>query len=236
MKGARRGWPPRRPHVKLQDYLGGMALRETRMKKGITQDELAERINISASQVAKLEAGERQLRSHYIMSFAEGLGMSSADLMAQIEKVRREHGPKGRVEKPPGEEKLNGGGETPSFPVIPIIDIERLPETKIGELIASSTETVTAPKDGNLVAFRVSEHSMEFIASPGAIVVVDIDRKALVDGERIVAVTDRGVVFRKVSMTESLRLMPETWRQEFEPFTPRSIEVVGRANLVMRYL
>ena len=60
-------------------------LRETRLEAGLTQADLAKRMDRPQSFVAKIEVGERQLGVVEFVGYAEALGVGPGDL---IERVR----------------------------------------------------------------------------------------------------------------------------------------------------
>lgn len=57
---------------------------ETRREAGITQQELADRLNRPQSYVAKVETGERRLDVVEFIEWAEGIGRSPADLVGKV--------------------------------------------------------------------------------------------------------------------------------------------------------
>lgn len=59
---------------------------ETRREAGITQQELADRLNRPQSYVAKVETGERRLDVVEFIEWAEGIGASPALLMDRVAK------------------------------------------------------------------------------------------------------------------------------------------------------
>ncbi|VDC28603.1 helix-turn-helix domain-containing protein [Pseudogemmobacter humi] len=60
---------------------------ETRKEAGITQQELADRLNRPQSYVAKVETGERRLDVIEFIEWAEGIGASPALLMDRVAKA-----------------------------------------------------------------------------------------------------------------------------------------------------
>lgn len=60
---------------------------ETRKEAGITQQELADRLNRPQSYVAKVETGERRLDVIEFIEWAEGVGASPALLMDRVAKA-----------------------------------------------------------------------------------------------------------------------------------------------------
>ncbi|WP_243700148.1 helix-turn-helix domain-containing protein [Paracoccus versutus] len=64
-----------------------LVLIETRKEAGITQQELADRLNRPQSYVAKVETGERRLDVVEFIEWAEGIGASPALLMDRVAKA-----------------------------------------------------------------------------------------------------------------------------------------------------
>ena len=59
-------------------------LRETRLKAGLTQADLAKRMDRPQSFVAKIEVGERQLGVVEFIGYAEALGAGPGELIERI--------------------------------------------------------------------------------------------------------------------------------------------------------
>ncbi len=59
----------------------GMKLRETRKKKGISQEKLAELAGLHRTYISSVERGERNVTIETIQKCAEALGVSMAKLM-----------------------------------------------------------------------------------------------------------------------------------------------------------
>jgi len=62
-----------------------IALRELRAEAGITQRQLAERLNVHPSFVAKYEVGERRLDLVEIRAIREAFGTTVADVVLRME-------------------------------------------------------------------------------------------------------------------------------------------------------
>lgn len=67
-------------------------LRETRLEAGLTQADLAKRMDRPQSFVAKIEVGERQLGVVEFVSYAESLGVTPPELLARIISDRQSEG------------------------------------------------------------------------------------------------------------------------------------------------
>ena len=62
---------------------------ETRKSKGITQQELADRMDRPQSYIAKVETGERRLDVVEFLEWAQALEEEGSQLMQQIEKSKK---------------------------------------------------------------------------------------------------------------------------------------------------
>ncbi len=65
--------------VAAQEYLIGKAIKETRKKQGLTQEELGERIGVQKSQISKIENGKGSTFSTIVRVF-QALGAKKAIL------------------------------------------------------------------------------------------------------------------------------------------------------------
>ena len=59
----------------LTDHLIGELIRKRRSEMGLTQDELAQRINVTARQLQKYEAGNNRISASRLVRCAEALGV-----------------------------------------------------------------------------------------------------------------------------------------------------------------
>ena len=71
---------------KLHSHVFGEVLRELRLERGLTQDEMAERAGTERSHISALERAEKGPALATIFSLAEGLGISAAALLELVEK------------------------------------------------------------------------------------------------------------------------------------------------------
>lgn len=65
--------------AEAQEYFIGEAIKETRRKQGLTQEELGERMGVKKSYVSKMESG-RNIAYSTIMRAFKALGVPSASL------------------------------------------------------------------------------------------------------------------------------------------------------------
>ncbi len=66
---------------KKRDFVPSNRIRELRLAHGLKLIPLAERMNTTAGQLARLETGERELTLHWMQRVAAALGCSPADLL-----------------------------------------------------------------------------------------------------------------------------------------------------------
>ena len=59
----------------------GLAIRELRSERGMTQDSLADRAGMSANYVGDTERGERNISVRALWQLADALGTTTADLL-----------------------------------------------------------------------------------------------------------------------------------------------------------
>lgn len=72
--------------------LFGVALREYRTKKGLSQDELAHITGLDRTFISLLERGLRQPSLTTLVQLGAGLGMSASELVAHVERQLRRNG------------------------------------------------------------------------------------------------------------------------------------------------
>lgn len=63
----------------------GQALRQLRVERGISQDNLALRCNIERSYLGKIERGEHMASFDAFLKIAEGLQVDASDFVTQVE-------------------------------------------------------------------------------------------------------------------------------------------------------
>lgn len=67
------------------DFLG--LLRQFREKQGLTQEQLAERLDATQSFISKCERGERRIDVLELRSFCRAMGVSLASFVAELEQI-----------------------------------------------------------------------------------------------------------------------------------------------------
>ncbi|MDA2934831.1 helix-turn-helix domain-containing protein [Acidobacteria bacterium AH-259-D05] len=63
----------------------GQRIREARKEKGISQEQLAERSNLSHTYVGRLERGEKQPSLDTLVTIAEAVQVSPVDLLMDLD-------------------------------------------------------------------------------------------------------------------------------------------------------
>jgi transcriptional regulator with XRE-family HTH domain len=63
------------------------SLREARIRAGLTQEELAERADVSVRFISFLETGRRQPSLSALSAVSAGLGLSLSELIAAVERT-----------------------------------------------------------------------------------------------------------------------------------------------------
>lgn len=73
------------PKIKYSNdvYEVGGKIREAREVAGLTQEQLAERSNISGNAISRYETGESEMRIGTLFKIADGLGISPEELMPE---------------------------------------------------------------------------------------------------------------------------------------------------------
>lgn len=65
--------------AEAQEYLIGNAIKQTRKKQGLTQEQLSERMGVQRAAISKLESGKSITFSSIVRAF-HALGVKTADL------------------------------------------------------------------------------------------------------------------------------------------------------------
>ena len=63
----------------------GPVLRQLRVSKDLTQEELSEMVNVHSGYISRLESGQKYPNLDMIFKLAEALGMRSGDMLDAIE-------------------------------------------------------------------------------------------------------------------------------------------------------
>lgn len=65
----------------------GKLVRETRIKLGLSQEELAERCGLHRNAIGFIERGERSPSIESVFAISHGLGISTSKLIARLEQT-----------------------------------------------------------------------------------------------------------------------------------------------------
>lgn len=66
----------------------GRTVREIRLKNGLSQEKLAQRVKVSRNFLGSVERGESSLSLEVAERFAKAVGMRLSDLLLQVERSR----------------------------------------------------------------------------------------------------------------------------------------------------
>lgn len=159
-------------------------IRKLRNERGLTIRDLGERMGVHFTTIARIERSERALTIDWAERFAKALDVDVSELLddpfaQHIAKVRQ----------------------------VPIIGQVQAGSWR--EAIENPEDTMTAPTDGrNVFGLRVQGNSMDAVAGPGAIVLVDPDRLSLRDGRYYVIMNGEGETTFKQYRADPARLEP----------------------------
>jgi transcriptional regulator with XRE-family HTH domain len=67
----------------------GQIIRIARLREGLTQQELADRVNLHFTAISRMERADRLPRIDTLAQVADGLGMALWELIRQAEELRR---------------------------------------------------------------------------------------------------------------------------------------------------
>lgn len=59
----------------------GAAIRRRRLRRGLTQAQLAQRVSLSRTSITNIEAGRQKLLVHTLLTIAEVLGLAPSELL-----------------------------------------------------------------------------------------------------------------------------------------------------------
>lgn len=76
-------------HVRSVDQRLGESLRRIRIKRGVSQTEIAESVGVTFQQIQKYEIGANRLSVSRLIDLAKYLNVSAADFILSFEKAER---------------------------------------------------------------------------------------------------------------------------------------------------
>jgi transcriptional regulator with XRE-family HTH domain len=199
-------------------------LRELRRARGMTQDALARLVNTSHATIQRLETGRRRLTDEWANLIAPALHCSPNELFCGAVKP---------ISKPvrhvPQVSWVKASELAPEPHTLEEGDYERL---------------IPYPSNrSSLIALEVTSDSMDRVASPGSIIIVDIEDRELVDGGYYIFRRHGDTTFKQYRASPS-RLKPRSYNDEHETIYLDGLEnaeepdlqVVGRVTDVHKAL
>lgn len=183
----------------------GNNIRALRLEKGLTQSQLADRMGVHFTTIAKLERSMRRLSVEWIVKIADALGVDPKALVGW------------------------GGAERPEVRSIPLAG--KIAAGNWREAIQDPTGWVCTTQGGpNTFALDPDGDSMNKVVPPGAHVVIDPDDFELRDGRYYAVMNDEGETTFKQYRAEPPRLEPCSTNPEHEAILlgRRPFTVIGR--------
>lgn len=183
-------------------------IREFRKNRGLTLEQLAEKVGTTFAQIQKLEKGERRLTHEWMQRIAKALGCQPQDLIAENTNI---------INVPVGG-KVAGG--------------------KWIEAVNDNSEKTIpfrySKKNADLIALEVEGQSMNKYAPDGHYIIVDRSIKDSQDGARVVARWDDSVTF-KVYRSDPVRLEPDSTEKHDIIFPNGEVHILGHAVGTVKY-
>jgi repressor LexA len=199
----------------LGEAAWGLRIRELRLAAGLTQDDLAARMETTKATVSKIERSTRPPRYEWVERLAEALGTDAATLLLG--------------------DKLQMTAFQPSqIPVIGMIaagnwrEAIHSPESYIPVLDAKP----------HMFALRVAGDSIDRVAPDGSYVAIDPTNPTLTDGAIYAVQNGEGETTLKRFRRSPDRLEPDSNNPEHKPIQlgGEPITIIGRATQVIQTL
>jgi repressor LexA len=179
-------------------------IRELRNKKGLTMRELADRMGIHHTTIAKLERSERRLSMDWVEKIAKALEVSINELIGTTKGL-------------------------PSIRTVPLVG--KIPAGGWREAISEPMGEVPAPAGGpNAFALEPDGDSMNRVFAPGSYVIIDPDEITLYDGKVYAVSNGEGDATLKRFRSDPPRLEPDSDNDQHQPMLLGSepFQVIGR--------
>ncbi|AHE55521.1 LexA family protein [Sphingomonas sanxanigenens] len=183
-------------------------IREIRNAKGLTMRDLADKMGVHFTTLAKIERSERRLSLEWMERIASALEVTPTEL----------------IEAP----------VKPQLRMVPLIG--SIPAGPLRLAVEDPMGMVPAVGGGpNAFALRVSGDSMDRVFGPGAIVLIDPDDIALFDGKIYAVRTGEGEATAKRFRNNPPRLEPDSANPDHKPMLlgAEPFQVVGRIFMFM---
>jgi len=181
-------------------------VRDLRKARNLTQDQLAERIGVHFTTIAKIERAERGLSMNMLAALSRALGVPPIEII--------------------GESVTAGAPQMRSVPLI-----GRIAAGNWKEAIQDPNGFVMVPGAGeNAFALQPDGDSMDLLVGPDAVIVVEPDDKELRDGKIYAVLNSAGESTFKRFRTDPLRLEPVSSNPEHQPILlgQEPFTVIGR--------
>ncbi len=186
-------------------------IREIRRRNGLTQETVAELAGTTKGQISKLETAEK-LTTTWMEKIARALGVEPFELIADI---------KAAVRIP-----LVGWVSAGKFVAARQVDGLQIDDCEMIECSGVSP--------GRCIALTVDGDSMNLVAAPGSVIVVDISNKEMTDGRYYVVASNGGEATFKRFRRNPKRLEPVSSNPTHEIMFPDDeIRVIGRVIKVI---
>lgn len=189
----------------------GLRVRDLRLKKGMTQDDLAERAGTTKATISKIERSTMKMSVDWMERLAKALGVSAVELI------------------------VDDAQRAPSVRQIPVVG--HIAAGNWREAIEDPIGWTVAPDAGrNAFALVPTGDSMNLVIPEGAYVVVDPDDAALRDGRLYAVMNGDGETTVKMYRAEPARLVPRSSNPEHQEFLlgGAPFSIIGRVTQIVQ--
>lgn len=183
-------------------------VRELRKAKGMTQEQLAEKVGVHFTTIAKIERAERGLSVDMLAALARALGVAPIEIIGE-----------------------GGGNGLPPMRMVPLLG--RIAAGNWREAINDPDGSIPVPGAGeNAFALRPDGDSMNLLVGDNAIIVIDPDDMELRDGSVYAMLNGDGESTFKRFRTGPMRLEPVSSNPEHKPILlgQEPFTVIGRVT------
>lgn len=199
-----------RPAGRVDEESAGGRLRRLRDERGLTQQGLANRLNVDRSMIARYETGKHVMSPDVIQRAADVFGVRPSFIQFGDEGAQ-------------------------IVPVIAWVAAGDLAD--VTSQIPEGTETIeiSGLEPGDYFATRVSGDSMDRLSPPGSLILVNRAEREPIRGRRYIF-SRRGETTYKRFESNPRRLVPESTNPMHEPIFPNSEEewtVIGRVRMTI---
>ena len=181
-------------------------VRDLRKARGLTQEQLAERVGVHFTTIAKLERAERGLSMDMLAALSRALGVAPIEIIGE-------------------------GTASKQAPMRMVPMIGNAPAGSWREAVDSPIGAVPVPSAGeNAFALTPEADSVDKLVGPDAVIVVDPDDVELRDGKVYAVLDGDGESTFKRFRTEPLRLEPVSSNPDHQPLLlgQKPFTIIGR--------